>query len=993
MAASDLLVRLSVDLSRFTDGFKKAAEEIRVLSSRAVQFSKDNSELFRNAGLAVSAFAATAGLALKKATGVTLEYEAQMARVATMLRDDVNTPVNEVAQNMQRFNSELKDMAVRFGQSTETLADGLYDTLSAGHSAESGLKLVNAAAQVAAGQFAQTKDVVGAMLTALKAYGDGATDAALVSDMLSNTVYYARTTMGEMSASIGRVIPIGKQLGIPLNDLLAIFAELTLSLGSTDMAVTSLGAVLNSFTSPTKEAREAFASITEKAVGFRAELDINTIKQLGFQNALKLISQAGTEAASGIFSEQRAIRALDVIVSKHNDTIDKSTHILNDRNTSQELFNMTQESASFKIKQTEQSIKVALIDTFQNSLPIIKLFSETIGGIARIVSAMPTPLKKAVGALSLLTVGLASVAGPTLLLISQWHRLAATFSGLASVTPQVVKSFGALAAKGAALFAAFEIGWTIGELLRSTFKGIDEAAQKAIGSIARFAGIDLSKSEANTEGLARKLDEVNKKYGIQAASLQEALTIIKERNKAAAAGSDKEIKSIDAASKALSKEEELRQKILSLKPFVGDKAADEEKRKQEEIARLRRDISVEMLELAGREKEAKLENLKTEFEERKRLLGEDASLTAWYQASKLNIEKEYADKQAKDRNDQLVKEFQDQQSLLSQETALRDSLGFGWDGYYEWKKERLQEDMLLNADILNDRKLAETIYVEEIKDLDKSLADFKKAQSAAEVEALKQKLSTMTEANQEYYDTVNKIASISEENKADIIAQSGQNAVQGMLSVSEGVKSGIQDIANTQVNLFQMSQDVVKSGFNQTVDGMSDALSGFLMGEINSFEDFKQGFDNFARSMAKSFIQAVSQMIVKWMVFKALQAAGGVPIPMETGGLIPGFAAGGPVFGASGPGDNVRANLKGGEFVVRKGAVTRETAGQIAAINKFGKPIQNEGSQSASGTIVNFIDPTLFQNYIAKNPDAIINTITADAAGAGKVRSGLRRTL
>ena len=50
------------------------------------------------------------------------DFETQMAKVATML--------DEPQKHMAMFRKGIKDLSVEFGQSTETLADGLYDILS-----------------------------------------------------------------------------------------------------------------------------------------------------------------------------------------------------------------------------------------------------------------------------------------------------------------------------------------------------------------------------------------------------------------------------------------------------------------------------------------------------------------------------------------------------------------------------------------------------------------------------------------------------------------------------------------------------------------------------------------------------------------------------------------------------------------------------------------------------------------------------------------------
>ena len=62
------------------------------------------------------------------------DFEQQLAKVSTML--------DNPAKYMDTYKKAIRDMAVEFGESTEALANGLYDILSASIPAEKALDVL-----------------------------------------------------------------------------------------------------------------------------------------------------------------------------------------------------------------------------------------------------------------------------------------------------------------------------------------------------------------------------------------------------------------------------------------------------------------------------------------------------------------------------------------------------------------------------------------------------------------------------------------------------------------------------------------------------------------------------------------------------------------------------------------------------------------------------------------------------------------------------------
>jgi len=401
------------------------------------------------------------------------------------------------------------------------------------------------------------------------------------------------------------------------------------------------------------------------------------------------------------------------------------------------------------------------------------------------------------------------------------------------------------------------------------------------------------------------------------------------------------------------------------------------------------------LELAGKEKEARLAVLQDEYKSRVEIQGKNIELEKWYQLSKNEIIKEFTDAENKLKEEQAAKDKLLRESLVADEHRFIENVKFVWSGYYDWKTERIEAEFFKNAERLDNIDAAERMYVESVKALDAEAARNKKTTADAEISAIRTKLSTMKEMNEEYFQLVRDLSVKTGEDRVDIANKYSEQTQQTWTNMFQGMSDATQAFGQQQANFYQEGANLMDSFADGLTNTFEDSFVDIVKGDYDSLGN---AWDSFANDMAETFIRMIARMTIKWLIFKALQAAGGggvasPTIGAEKGGLIPGYANGGYVMGNSGPKDNVSANLKGGEFVVRKEAVNQETMGQLRAINQNGSSANPNVTVQSQPQIVNFVDPKLLQDYISNNPDAIVNVVSSDVANAGRSRSSMRQVI
>jgi hypothetical protein len=184
-------------------------------------------------------------------------------------------------------------------------------------------------------------------------------------------------------------------------------------------------------------------------------------------------------------------------------------------------------------------------------------------------------------------------------------------------------------------------------------------------------------------------------------------------------------------------------------------------------------------------------------------------------------------------------------------------------------------------------------------------------------------------------------------------------------------------------SLKKTGDEVEKLGITleTSAGALFDVLGSALFDPLNaSFEDMVV---NFAKALAQMAIEAAKAQALQALLSAGTGGLGGA------GGALPGFASGGYISGpGTGTSDSITARLSNGEFVMRAAAVRKYGVGFMAAINsmkanKGGTPRFADGGLVGAGggdmsmTNVNFVDQTLFEDFISsrKGERLIVNVI------------------
>ena len=264
----------------------------------------------------------------------------QMAEVSTMLSDQSMTL-------LPRYREQLRSMSKEFGEGTETLSKGLYDILSASIAPAKALDVLAVSARSAKAGITDTGIAADAITTILNSYSLEADRAGEISDKLFTIVKLGKTTFAELAPNIGKITALAATAGLSFDDLGANLATMTRAGVQTEIAVTSLRAIMLSFLKPQSDS-------IEMARRYGVELNSNTLRTIGLTGVIQKLKKATAEELAVIVPTSRAITGFAAAIQKADALTGDYDSMLNSHGATQKAFQKIADDSSFKLDQMNQ---------------------------------------------------------------------------------------------------------------------------------------------------------------------------------------------------------------------------------------------------------------------------------------------------------------------------------------------------------------------------------------------------------------------------------------------------------------------------------------------------------------------------------------------------------------------------------------------------------------------------------------------------------------
>jgi len=235
----------------------------------------------------------------------------------------VNTMAGKDAEGFDALTDKVADLSKEIPIARDELANGLYQVISNGVPEDNWIDFLNKSAKSSVGGIADLGQAVTVTSTIIKNYGLEWSAAEEIQDKIQTTAKNGVTSFEQLASALPRVSGNAAQLGVSIDELMAVFATCTGVTGNTAEVSTQLAAVFKSLVKPSSEAAKAAEAM---GISFNAA----SIKEAGgLDNFLKALDVTITEYASktgqlketiygNLFGSAEALRVLTSLTGEQS---------------------------------------------------------------------------------------------------------------------------------------------------------------------------------------------------------------------------------------------------------------------------------------------------------------------------------------------------------------------------------------------------------------------------------------------------------------------------------------------------------------------------------------------------------------------------------------------------------------------------------------------------------------------------------------------------
>ena len=283
----------------FTREARQATNGTAGLNAKVATLNRTMGGFYRQV-IALAGIMGTA-FSLGSAIGQARELSAAIGELGTLLPG--------AADQVDEMTAAGRRMGVAYGNGSRAQIQAFYAAVSAGATdAAEATARVDAANRLAIGGVADLSASVAILSASTNAYAAENLTAADASDILFTGVRTGVTTISELSAGLGRAIPIASALGVGLDELVGGVAALTTQGQSTELAVTGIRAALNATLQPSQQAAAladqlgiSFNSAAVESMGFLGFMEHVAERTGGSRDALTTLF-GSVEAGTAVLS-------------------------------------------------------------------------------------------------------------------------------------------------------------------------------------------------------------------------------------------------------------------------------------------------------------------------------------------------------------------------------------------------------------------------------------------------------------------------------------------------------------------------------------------------------------------------------------------------------------------------------------------------------------------------------------------------------------------
>ena len=301
-------------------------------------------------------------------TKLAADFEQGMAKVST-IADTSQVSMADMSKQIIQLSDDT-------GVAATDLSESVYQAISAGQDTKDAVGFVTSATKLMKAGFTDSATATDTLTTILNAYGMKASEVTSVSDKLITTQNLGKTSVAQLGASMGKIIPTAAMFGVNLDQLASAYVATTKNGISTAESTTYLNSMLNELGKSGTTASKALTEATGKTFSQLMESGVSLIDVVG---VLDQQAQASGKSIADMFGSQEAGKAASTLVQHANDFNSAMTAMGESAGATEEAYGKVMDTAAEKAQKAINNIKNAGISIGQSLLPIA---SDAMGKVA-----------------------------------------------------------------------------------------------------------------------------------------------------------------------------------------------------------------------------------------------------------------------------------------------------------------------------------------------------------------------------------------------------------------------------------------------------------------------------------------------------------------------------------------------------------------------------------------------------------------------------------
>ena len=225
-ADGSVIISIDADGKLAIKEIDNTSEKIGELGEKSEKTNKDLTKLAAGAA-AVSVAMIAIG---KEVAEASAKFESAFARTQTIM-DETEMSVNEMRSSILKLSQDSAMAAT-------DVSEAVYQAISGSVATQDAVTFVEQSNKLAVAGFTDLTSATDVLTTTLNSYKLEASDVGGISNVLIQTQNLGKTSVNELSASMGRAISTGSAYGVNLQNIATTYVELTRSGIATSEATT-----------------------------------------------------------------------------------------------------------------------------------------------------------------------------------------------------------------------------------------------------------------------------------------------------------------------------------------------------------------------------------------------------------------------------------------------------------------------------------------------------------------------------------------------------------------------------------------------------------------------------------------------------------------------------------------------------------------------------------------------------------------------------------